>query len=750
MANEKTYMARTQMKCDSAANWQKATNFSPLKGEMIIYNGDPPRLKVGDGTTNVNNLPFTTAAIYVGDAAPTGDYDLWVDTSAGTGDGTVQVVIFTQEEKTKLAGIEAGANKYVLPTAGAELGGVKTISTVSDAAGLTATPIIDGVPYYKETTPNWNENDNTSKGYIDNRPGAFTKTETITLTAIAEANKEGDTTTNSFEFILPDSRMDLIPGETYQVVWDGQTYNWEAKVMYLELQSHIPTYLASSPTAVPYYIVCGYDLIGESETGAKKAQRQGGGSDSDDELPITIISTGGGIISTEYLFGRLLLHSNTGLTVGTSYSITITGKFDYKLYSMKQEGEHVNSIWATGIFDNAALRMAMNYTEAELASYTPSWDDLTDRPGAYFDTSEKAATDDLTFSFSGSSSTEEYSNVTYYWDYGSSYAPQSAQTASTPLLTEIVEGQSYTVVWDGTTYSNVKARNYYEDTMLLGGGYYDNASGLDFSSFPFLLKIDPGEHHITAIAPSSTSARTITCSIRGYNPVKIPNYFLDFSSLYTEFVNQQSGEAFNLKLYNDTIFVPEGTDNSDCRLVFKDYIQYPLDNNGSVSSLTEVGSIKFKGCIGGNATNANEGSGFVLSSNYFKKDTEQERWVKTGNIDFGLSFEAENPPDSLYLRCINEDTNTSNTYRFFTTASVIPVENGGTGATTAANALTSLGAFPIAGGTLTGAAMAGADAQKTLSTAQLRNITISTTDLVEGESTLAEGEIYLVYDGGEA
>ena len=45
---------------------------------------------------------------------------------------------------------------------------------------------------------------------------------------------------------------------------------------------------------------------------------------------------------------------------------------------------------------------------------------------------------------------------------------------------------------------------------------------------------------------------------------------------------------------------------------------------------------------------------------------------------------------------------------------------------------------------------ANTNAMKALSTSQLRNITISTTDLVEGESTLAEGEIYLVYDGGEA
>jgi hypothetical protein len=39
-----------------------ATNFSPLAGELIIYDPDVnnpyPRFKVGDGETNVNDLPF--------------------------------------------------------------------------------------------------------------------------------------------------------------------------------------------------------------------------------------------------------------------------------------------------------------------------------------------------------------------------------------------------------------------------------------------------------------------------------------------------------------------------------------------------------------------------------------------------------------------------------------------------------------------------------------------------------------------
>lgn len=151
MATEKTITTRVQMKTDTASNWEKATNFTPKKGEIIVYSGNPPRIKVGDGTTKVNALPFATSSVYVGETEPTGDYDIWIDTSSDTGTGGVTAVIFTQDEKTKLASIAANANNYSLPTAGSTLGGVKTTSTVSSTTGLTAVPIINGVPYYKDT-----------------------------------------------------------------------------------------------------------------------------------------------------------------------------------------------------------------------------------------------------------------------------------------------------------------------------------------------------------------------------------------------------------------------------------------------------------------------------------------------------------------------------------------------------------------------------------------------------------------------
>jgi hypothetical protein len=62
----KTINTRMSQKHDIEANWLKATNFIPLVGEIIVYDKDDenpvPRLKVGNGIDNVNDLPFITEA----------------------------------------------------------------------------------------------------------------------------------------------------------------------------------------------------------------------------------------------------------------------------------------------------------------------------------------------------------------------------------------------------------------------------------------------------------------------------------------------------------------------------------------------------------------------------------------------------------------------------------------------------------------------------------------------------------------
>ena len=59
---EKNIKSRVILKHDIESNWLQATGFSPLKGEIVIYDPDAThsysRVKVGNGKDNVNALPF--------------------------------------------------------------------------------------------------------------------------------------------------------------------------------------------------------------------------------------------------------------------------------------------------------------------------------------------------------------------------------------------------------------------------------------------------------------------------------------------------------------------------------------------------------------------------------------------------------------------------------------------------------------------------------------------------------------------
>lgn len=62
MAIEKQIKSRIIHKHDTEVNWNKATTFVPNQGEIIIYDIDEnyayERMKIGDGTTTIINLPF--------------------------------------------------------------------------------------------------------------------------------------------------------------------------------------------------------------------------------------------------------------------------------------------------------------------------------------------------------------------------------------------------------------------------------------------------------------------------------------------------------------------------------------------------------------------------------------------------------------------------------------------------------------------------------------------------------------------
>ena len=80
MANN-TVKARIQLKNDTEAHWNLAENFIPLKGEIIIYSADDThpfsRMKIGNGITNVINLPFISTETINGKAIKIGTTTEW-------------------------------------------------------------------------------------------------------------------------------------------------------------------------------------------------------------------------------------------------------------------------------------------------------------------------------------------------------------------------------------------------------------------------------------------------------------------------------------------------------------------------------------------------------------------------------------------------------------------------------------------------------------------------------------------------
>ena len=125
-------------------SWEQIiTSKSPASTSVLGPVKVGSNITVSSGTISLTKSNVTTALGYT---PPTKDTTYSAASSSAAG-------LMSASDKAKLDGIEAGANKftYTLPTAGSTLGGVKTTSTVTSTSGLTACPIIGGVPYYKDT-----------------------------------------------------------------------------------------------------------------------------------------------------------------------------------------------------------------------------------------------------------------------------------------------------------------------------------------------------------------------------------------------------------------------------------------------------------------------------------------------------------------------------------------------------------------------------------------------------------------------
>lgn len=104
-----------------------------------------------DGNRKINHSNTITAKTAYGSTA----------TTASANGGSITVTDVKYDAYGHITGstdrtIKLSQTVYSLPTAGSTLGGVKTTSTVTNASGYTACPIIGGVPYYKDTNTTYN------------------------------------------------------------------------------------------------------------------------------------------------------------------------------------------------------------------------------------------------------------------------------------------------------------------------------------------------------------------------------------------------------------------------------------------------------------------------------------------------------------------------------------------------------------------------------------------------------------------
>lgn len=132
----------------SQANLQEGEMaFTTDTKKLYISNTDEP---INNNTTYSLSKSGSTITLTGSDGSKTSVTDADTNTTYNAATTSANGLM-TSAMVTKLNGIAEGANKYTLPTASSTLGGVKTTSTVTSTSGLTACPIISGVPYYKDT-----------------------------------------------------------------------------------------------------------------------------------------------------------------------------------------------------------------------------------------------------------------------------------------------------------------------------------------------------------------------------------------------------------------------------------------------------------------------------------------------------------------------------------------------------------------------------------------------------------------------
>ena len=328
---EKSLQARIQNKCDLTANWEKATNFVPKKGEIIIYSDGGgtgiPKMKVGDGATKVGSLKFADEGQYLPLAGgkltgplSRGAITMNSQSGGGSGYGYNSLIFYQTSEGATISNAKV-AFQYRIPT-GTSSGTMRVIApefegklignadTATTATSVSHSLSINGKSY--------NGSAAVDVGVIGAEYGGSGKT---TLESSAEAYI-GALSTTATSYALDDNHKILtntpagattykVPLSNFYTYMKGKMDSvYQAKGTYL---TSIP--IASSSTLGGVKIGSGL-TVAEDGTISAAAQYT---------LPTASSSVKGGIkVGTGLAMSSETLNHSNSVTAKTAYGSTAT------------------------------------------------------------------------------------------------------------------------------------------------------------------------------------------------------------------------------------------------------------------------------------------------------------------------------------------------------------------------------------------------------------------------------------------
>lgn len=233
---ERNIKSRIVHKHDTAEHWSLATGFIPKQGEIIIYDVDDTydyeRIKIGDGVTNVNSLPFSNDSIVESMNTQISGLQTSINNVSNlVGDTSVASQINTAiaNKVDKVAGKDLSTNDY----------------TDEDKAKLNG--IAEGAEVNVQA--DWNIHDSGNMSYINNRPCYDSiKKESIHFSI------PGSNTLNSATGLYVGERSSTIP------LTVGDRYDIYINSIYITTTTCVS--MAQSGTSYTYLKVLGNTKLG--------------------------------------------------------------------------------------------------------------------------------------------------------------------------------------------------------------------------------------------------------------------------------------------------------------------------------------------------------------------------------------------------------------------------------------------------------------------------------------------------------